>query len=76
MNSTLSTTGAITVSPRPASSWLGRMARPAVRARAAWLRRAELHRSRDYLAELYERRREAERLRDERFGYATLARII
>jgi hypothetical protein len=41
-----------------------------------WSRRAEQRRSHEYLAELYERRQEAERLREERFRDVALSRLL
>lgn len=76
MNTTLITAGAAAIRPRPASTWLERLTRRAGTALLAWSTRVEHRHSREYLMELHERRIEAERLRDERFGYATFARII
>ena len=41
-----------------------------------WSRSAEQRHSREDLAELHERRQEAQRLRDERFGNTTIARLL
>jgi hypothetical protein len=41
-----------------------------------WSRSAEQRHSREDLAELHERRLEAQRLRDERFGNTTIARLL
>ena len=41
-----------------------------------WSRGAEQRRSREHLAELHERRQEAERLHEERFREVALARLV
>jgi hypothetical protein len=41
-----------------------------------WSRGAEQRRSREHLAELHERRQEAERLREERFREVALGRLL
>ena len=41
-----------------------------------WSRSAEQRYTREHLAELHERRQEAQRLRDERFGNTTIARLL
>lgn len=71
MDNALPATGAIAV--RPQQSWIARRCGAALEARR---RRVEYRRSREYLIELYERRCEAARLHDERYGYDTFARII
>jgi hypothetical protein len=41
-----------------------------------WSRSAEQKYTREYLAELHERRLEAQQLRDERFGNTSIARLL
>jgi hypothetical protein len=55
---------------------LERISRRTGLALLAWSRTVEHRHSREYLAELHERRREAARLREERFRDVALTRLI
>jgi len=58
------------------STLLERISRRSGLALLAWSRAVEHRRSREYVAELHERRREAVRLREERFRDVTLTRLM
>ena len=77
MNTAFIATGTASVRPRPRrhSTIFGQMTRAGL-ALVAWSRGAEQSYSREELAYLHERRREAERLREERFRDVALARLI
>jgi hypothetical protein len=58
------------------STLLERISRRSGLALLAWSRMVEHRHSREYLAELHERRQEAERLREERFRDVALSRLL
>ncbi len=76
MDTALIASGSASIRPRRQSTLLERISRRAGLALVAWSRGAEQRHSREYLAELHERRREAERLREERFRDVALARLV
>ncbi|RZS68658.1 hypothetical protein EV187_1092 [Agromyces ramosus] len=76
MNTALVGAGHVTVRPIGHSTLLQRISRRAGLALVAWSRGAEQRHSREELAELHERRQEAERLREERFRNVAMARMI
>lgn len=66
---------AATTTPQ-GSTLLEHLSRRTGLALLAWRRAVEHRRSREYLVELHARRREAARLRDERFRDVTLTRLM
>lgn len=74
MSTALTTTGTADVRPRSEST-LEQVARRMGEALVAWSRRREQQHSREYLADLYERRLESNRLREEHTRNVTLARL-
>ena len=76
MNTALVGAGHVTVRPIGHSTLLQRISRRAGLALVALSRGAEQRYSREELAELHERRQEAERLREERFRNVAMARMI
>lgn len=75
MNTALTAAGAITVPPRGHESIIERMSRW-TRALPARSHAGEQNHSREYLAELHERRVEAERLHNERFSKVAIGRMV
>ena len=73
MNTALSATAAVTVGPRQESTWLERMANRAGVALVDWSSRERQPRTREQLAEIYERRVAAHRLRESHATDVTLA---
>ena len=76
MNTALIATGPASVRPIRHTPLIERISRRMGLALVAWSHRAEHRRSREYLAELHERRQEAERLRAERFRAVAVTRLI
>ena len=76
MNTAVTTAGVLTGRPRRDSTLIVRMARSAGFALVTWSRGAEQGHTREQLAELHERRRVADRLRDERFRDVALSRLM
>ena len=76
MDTALIASGTASVRPTGHETLVERISRRTGLALVAWSRRAEQHRSREYLAELHERRQEAERLRGEVARSVTLARML
>lgn len=76
MNTALVGAGHVTVRPIGHSTPLQRISRRVGLALVTWSRGAEQRYSREELAELHERRQEAERLREERFRNVAMARMI
>lgn len=76
MNTALIATGPASVRPIRHTPLIERISRRMGLALVAWSQRAEHRRSREYLAELHERRQEAERLRAERFHAVAVTRLI
>ncbi|WP_448002599.1 hypothetical protein [Agromyces bauzanensis] len=76
MATPLIATGSVPVVPHRDASFVERISLRAGLALVAWSRRAEQRGSREHLAELHERRREAERLRTELQRDLMLARHI
>jgi hypothetical protein len=76
MNTALIASGPASVRPIRHMPLIERISRSTGLALVAWSHRAEQRRSREYLAELHERRQEAERLRAERFRAVAVSRLI
>ena len=76
MDTALISSGPASVSPIRHLPLFERISRRAGLALVAWSHRAEQHRGREYLAELHERRQEAERLRGELVRNVTLTRLF
>ncbi|MCD2443501.1 hypothetical protein LQ757_14565 [Agromyces sp. SYSU K20354] len=76
MNSALIGAGHVTVRPVGRATLVQRVFRRAGLALVAWSRGAERRHSREHLAERYERRLTAQRLREERFRAVTIARLL
>ena len=76
MNTAIIGSGQASVRPIPQSTLFERISRSAGLALVAWSGRIEQRRSREYQAELHERRQMAERLREERFRDVALARMV
>jgi len=76
MNTALTTAGVVAGRPNRDATLIERMARRAGVALVAWSRGAEQRHTREQLAELHERRRVAERLREERFRDVALSRLM
>jgi hypothetical protein len=76
MNTALIASGPASVRPIHPTPLIERISRRAGLALVAWSHRAEHRRSREYLAELHERRQEAERLRDELVRSVAVTRLI
>lgn len=76
MNTALTAAGGVAVRPHRGSTLVERMARRAGVALVAWSRGVEHRHSREQLAELHERRLEAQRLREERFRDVALSRLM
>ena len=76
MDTALIASGTASVRPTGHETLVERISRRAGLALVAWSRRAGHRRSREYLAELHERRQEAERLRGELTRNVTVARML
>ncbi|MDQ2699298.1 MAG: hypothetical protein M3Y46_10935 [Actinomycetota bacterium] len=76
MNTALTTAGVVTGRPHRGATLIERMARRAGVALVTWSRSAGQRHTREQLAELYERRRVAERLREERFRNVAMSRLM
>ena len=76
MDTAVIASGPASVSPIRHLPLVERISRRAGLALVAWSHRAEHRRSREYLAELHERRQEAERLRGELVRNVTLSRLF
>ena len=76
MDTAVIASGPASVRPIRHSTLVERISHRVGVAFGAWSRGAEQRHSREYLAELYERRQEAARLREERFREVTLGRLM
>jgi hypothetical protein len=76
MDTAVIASGPASVRPIRHTPLVERISRRAGLALVAWSHRAEHRRGREYLAELHERRQEAERLRGEVVRSVTLARLL
>ncbi|HEY9365079.1 MAG TPA: hypothetical protein VIP55_00475 [Agromyces sp.] len=76
MNSTALTPVPSFVRPVGRPSLFGRLSRRVGLALVTWSGESDRRRSPEYLAELHERRQEAERLRNERFREVTFSRLL
>ena len=76
MNTALVGAGHVSVRPVGHPTFVQRISRRLRLALVAWSRGIEHQQTREELAELHERRRDAERLREERFRNVAMARMI